>query len=79
MQVFCVKFKSGNRILDAIVSADDRNQQFKVEMVTNEPEPILLSRSENGEWSIIKRGLRNFSDEDFKELEMAIAQSAASI
>lgn len=38
--------------LDMIVTASEKNRQFKIELVTGEPDPMVLNRSESGEWSI---------------------------
>jgi nucleotide-binding universal stress UspA family protein len=72
MDTFSVKFRAGSLDLDAIVTQHDHYQKFKVEMVTREPEPILLTRSLKGEWKVAGRGSRNFSEKDFDELEQAI-------
>jgi len=72
METFAVKFRAGSLDLDAIVTAYDHHRQFKVEMITDEPEPIILDRSIKGEWQVIDRGTRNFSDMDFEQLENAI-------
>lgn len=72
METFSVTFHAGSLELAAIVTAFDHHQQFKVEMVTKEPEPIRLKRSAKGEWSVIQRGSRNLSDMDFESLEKAI-------
>ncbi|NQX41333.1 universal stress protein [Pedobacter steynii] len=72
METFSVKFKAGSLDLAAIVTAFDHHQQFKVEMITREPEPIRLKRSIEGNWTIIQRGSRNLSDIDFESLEQSI-------
>lgn len=72
METFSVKFKAGSLDLAAIVTAFDHHQQFKVEMITREPEPIRLKRSVKGQWTVVQRGSRNLSDLDFESLEQAI-------
>ncbi|WP_316819182.1 universal stress protein [Pedobacter nyackensis] len=72
METFSVKFRAGSLDLSVIVTEHDHHQKFKVEMVTNEPKPILLMRSVKGEWTIVERGLRNFSEHDFDALKLAI-------
>lgn len=72
METFSVKFRAGSLDLSVIVTEHDHHQKFKVEMVTDEPKPILLMRSVKGEWTVIERGLRNFSDHDFEALKSAI-------
>jgi len=72
METFSVKFRAGSLDLSVIVTEHNHHQKFKVEMVTNEPKPILLTRSVKGEWAIVERGLRNFSDQDFEALKLAI-------
>lgn len=72
METFSVKFKTGSLDLSAIVTAFDHHRQFKIEMVTNEPSPILLNRSVEGVWVIIERGVRKISDLGFLELQAAI-------
>jgi nucleotide-binding universal stress UspA family protein len=72
METFSVKFTTGCLDLSAIVTAFDHYRQFKVEMVTNEPSPILMNRSLDGVWTIVKRGERKISDLGFQELQAAI-------
>lgn len=72
MEVFSVKFIANGRELDAMVTAFDRNTQFKVEMVVNEPEPILLKRSVKGEWTIVRRGAALISANEFEQLQREI-------
>jgi nucleotide-binding universal stress UspA family protein len=72
MEAFSVKFRAGSLDLSAIVTGYDHHQKFKVELVSEEPEPVLLTRSTKGEWTITERGPRNFTDQDFQELERAI-------
>lgn len=72
MDTFSVKFQAGNLDLNAIVTQYDHHQKFKVEMVTNEAEPVMLTRSAEGEWAVAHPGQRSFSDQDFQALERAI-------
>ncbi len=72
METFSVGFRAGNLELSASVTEYDHHQKFKVEMLRDEPEPILLSRSLKGEWTVAQRGSRNFSNNDFQQLEDAI-------
>lgn len=72
METFSVKFQAGSLDLNAIVTEYDHHHKFKVEMVTKEPDPVLLTRSPEGEWTVTESGRRNFSDQDFEALEHAI-------
>lgn len=72
METFSVKFRAGNLDLTAMVTEYDHHRKFKVEMVTNEPGALLLSRSLEGEWTVNQPGQRNFSDQEFEALEQAI-------
>jgi nucleotide-binding universal stress UspA family protein len=74
MNTFSVKFKAGSLDLSAIVTVSDHHQRFKVEMITGEPNPILLRRSATGNWTIENPGSRALSAEQFLELEKAIDQ-----
>ena len=72
METFSVAFKTGNFELDAIVTACNHHRRFKVEMVTEEDDPIILQRSASGEWTVENRGQRTIQDTGFQELEKAI-------
>jgi nucleotide-binding universal stress UspA family protein len=72
MKTFSVKFTAGNLPLDAIVSVSDNHHKYKVELVTGEPQPILLKRSSYGEWSIENQGQRLVSPAHFEALQNAI-------
>lgn len=72
METFFVKFKAGSLDLSAIITTAEHYRRFKVEMVTNEKDPIILDRSSKGGWVIVERGERTLSDADFQELQMAI-------
>lgn len=74
MNTFSVNFKAGSLDLSAIVTVSDHHQRFKVEMITGEPNPILLRRSATGNWTIENQGSRALSAEQFLELEKAIDQ-----
>jgi nucleotide-binding universal stress UspA family protein len=79
METFPVKFRAGSLDLNAIVTEQDRHHKFKVELVTKEPQPIILLRSVTGEWTVADRGTRNLSDSDFVELENAIEAQLSDI
>jgi nucleotide-binding universal stress UspA family protein len=72
METFSVEFKVGNLELDALVTAFDYHRRFKVELVTNERDPIILFRSEAGDWKIEQPGQRAISEKGFHALEKAI-------
>ncbi|WP_316820314.1 universal stress protein [Pedobacter gandavensis] len=72
METFFVKFQAGSLDLSAIITTAEHYRRFKVEMVTNERDPIVLDRSVKGDWTIVDRGQRSLSDLDFQELERAI-------
>lgn len=72
METFSVKFRAGNLDLSAMVTEYEHHQKFKVEMVTKEPDPVLLNRSPEGEWTVTQPGQRNFSEQEFQALERAI-------
>lgn len=72
MKTFPVIFNTGQLELSAIVTAYSNNHKFKVELVTGEPDPILLKRSEQGSWSVENSGRRNLSSVGFTELENVI-------
>lgn len=72
METFFVKFQAGSLELSAIVTTAEHYRRFKVEMVTNERDPIVLERSLKGDWTVVDRGQRSLSDADFQELERAI-------
>ena len=72
MRTFPVKFSAGQLELSAIVTASSHNHKFKVEMVTGEPDPIVLFRSEQKGWSILHNGTRNIPMSAYTELENEI-------
>lgn len=79
METFSVKFRAGSMDLSAIVTEYEHHQKFKVEMVTDEPEPVLLNRSLEGQWTVAQSGQRNFSEQEFQALEWAIEQQLNEI
>lgn len=72
MKTFWVKFKAGSLELEGIVTASNRYQKFKVEMITGEPNPIILKRLFNGEWIIESPGKRRLSAQQYQELQKTI-------
>jgi len=72
METFSVQFRARNLDLSAMVTEYEHHQKFKVEMVTNESDPVLLNRSVDGEWTVAHPGQRNFSEREFQALERAI-------
>lgn len=72
METFSIAFKVGNLELDAIVTAFDHHRRFKVEMVTNEHDPILLQRLNAGEWKVEQAGQRTISEKGFAAIQEAI-------
>jgi len=79
MKVFPIIFNAGCVELDAIVTASDNEQRFKVEMVTGEPDPIILRRTEDYSWIIENYGGRTLSGEVFQDIEKKIEAFLASI
>nr|WP_157246907.1 hypothetical protein [Pedobacter panaciterrae] len=71
MRTFPVRFRKASMELDVIVTSSDNDQKFKVEMVTGEPDPIVLSRA-NGKWTIEHPGTRCFHPDGYEDLEKAI-------
>ncbi|WP_316751822.1 universal stress protein [Pedobacter gandavensis] len=72
METFFVEFNAGSLELSGIVTTSNYCRMFRVEMVTNEKDPIILNRSLKGDWMVIERGQRTLADKDFHELERAI-------
>lgn len=72
MQTFSVNFKAGNLDLDALVTASDNNHRFKVEMVTGEPDPIILRCDESNNWRIENPGSRSIPQQGITALCNAI-------
>ncbi|MBB5438368.1 nucleotide-binding universal stress UspA family protein [Pedobacter sp. AK017] len=72
VETFSVEFKVGSLELEAIVTAFDYHRRFKVEFVTNEDNPIILLRSEAGEWKVEQPGQRTIPEKGFQELGEAI-------
>ncbi|WP_316788706.1 hypothetical protein [Pedobacter frigoris] len=72
MKAFPINFKMGNIDLDAIVTSSEDNHKFKVEMVTGEPDPIILRREKTGSWNIENNGGRRISSACFEDIGKAI-------
>lgn len=79
MKIFPIAFKIGCLDLDAIVTESDNDHRFKVEMVTGEPDPIVLRRSDEGTWTIENFGGRSISPEGYKCIQKEIEARLASI
>jgi len=79
MKIFPIAFKIGCLDLDAIVTESDNDRRFKVEMVTGEPDPIVLRRSDEGSWTIENFGGRSISAEGYKSIQKEIEAKLASI
>ena len=79
MKIFPIAFKIGCLDLDAIVTESDNDRRFKVEMVTGEPDPIVLRRSDGGSWTIENFGGRSISAEGYKSIQKEIEAKLASI
>jgi hypothetical protein len=79
MKIFPIAFKIGCLDLDAIVTESDNDHRFKVEMVTGEPNPIVLRRSDEGTWTIENFGGRSISAEGYKSIQKEIEAKLASI
>lgn len=58
--------------LDLMVTASETNQKFKVELVTGEPYPMILNRSETGKWSIEQPGERIILEQRHLEIGTSI-------
>ena len=74
MHTFSVKFKVRSLELAAIVTASDHYDKFKVELITGEPSPIRLKRTENGNWTVVHPGQRNLTENEFVNLQQVIEQ-----
>ena len=79
MKIFSITFKIGCLELDAIVTESDNDHRFKVEMVTGEPDPIVLRRSDEGTWTVENFGGRSISAEGYKSIQKEIEARLASI
>lgn len=71
MRTFPVRFRKASMELDVLVTSSDNCQKFKVEMVTGEPDPIVLNKA-NGKWTIEQAGSRLLPPEGYADLENAI-------
>lgn len=78
MKIFPIAFRIGCLDLDAIVTESDNGRRFKVEMVTGEPDPIILRRCSDGAWIIENSGGRTISAEGFSNIEKEIEDRLAS-
>lgn len=72
MKVFPVRFKIGSLDLGAIVTASNDNRKFKIEMVTGEPDPVVLRRGDDGQWTIENPGGRRISPQCYQDIGKAI-------
>jgi hypothetical protein len=79
MKIFSIAFKVGCLDLDAIVTESDNDHRFKVEMVTGEPDPIILRCSDEGTWTIENFGGRSISAEGYQSIQKEIEAKLASI
>lgn len=59
MKTFSVKFEIGSLELDVLVTSSENNHKFKIEMVTGEPNPIILRYKEPGIWIVEHPGGRS--------------------
>lgn len=73
MRIFPVHFKTGSLDLDAIVTSTESEDRFKVEMVTGEPDPIILKRIEDGSWQVEAHGGRRLTAECYQNIGRAIS------
>lgn len=78
MRIFPVHFKTGSLDLDAIVTSSESGDRFKVEMVTGEPDPIMLKRLEDGSWLIESHGGRRLTPECYRNIGKAISDHLSS-
>ena len=72
MKTFSIRFNTGCLELDALVTSSENQQKFKVEMVTGEPDPMILRKSEQGTWVIENAGERRISAQCFEDIEKEI-------
>lgn len=72
MNTFSIKFKTVSMELDVIVTASEKNRKFKIELVTGEPDPMILNRSESGEWSIGYPGGRIALEHRYQDIGTSI-------
>lgn len=79
MKIFSIRFKIGCLDLDAIVTESDNDHRFKVEMITGEPDPIVLRRSDTGAWTVENFGGRTIPASGFKDIQKEIEDKLASI
>ncbi|MEJ6980128.1 universal stress protein [Pedobacter sp. P351] len=72
MKLFTAKFRTGNLDCGVIITPSENNRKFKVEMVTGDPNPVVLKRSDNDSWTIENKGTLNVSDAEFQQLGQTI-------
>lgn len=72
MKTFPINFRIGTIELDAIVTYSENSERFKVEMVTGEPNPMILKRDGSGSWHIENSGGRRLSETCFQDIQSAI-------
>ncbi|WP_026897522.1 universal stress protein [Daejeonella oryzae] len=73
MKIFTVNFKAGTLDLGVIITPlDENNQKFKVEMITGERSPVILTRSGQDNWNVENTGKWSISDEEYQKLGKAI-------
>ena len=72
MNTFSIKFKTVCMELDLIVTSSENASRFKIEMVTGEPNPMVLKRSENGKWDVIQSGGRTILKQRYEEIGTSI-------
>ncbi|HKG05055.1 MAG TPA: hypothetical protein VKB19_01285 [Pedobacter sp.] len=79
MKIFPIQFKVGCLDLEAIVTESENDHRFKIELVTGEPDPIVLRRSNEGQWSIENFGGRTIPPGAFEDIEKEIETKLAFI
>jgi hypothetical protein len=79
MKIFQINFKIGCLELEAIVTKSDNEQRFKIELVTGEPDPIIMHRTEGGTWIIEQSGGRSVPEEGYHAIQKEIEARQASV
>ena len=72
MNTFPIKFMTVCTELDMLVTASEKNRRFKVELVTGEPNPLILRKSESGEWSVEQPGGRAILENRYEDIGASI-------
>jgi len=72
MNSFTARFRSGNLNMGVIVTPLENNQKFKVQMVTGDRNPIILTRSDKKLWLIDNPGKLAIANKDFQKLGKVI-------